>query len=244
MLAVAMTVRSQQTPSPKFEVASIHRSDPDANTGRIEFLPGGRFRSINHPLRNVLSRVLQLDSSRIMNGPDWVNTERYAIDAKASDDAATEAQVREMVVALLVDRFHLKFHRESPETPVYLLSIDKKGPRLQASTDTTPGPIQTGTGYITGKNTTIALLATILTRMLGRPVVDETRLGGRYDFQLRFDPDSIHGPDYHVRESDASVSGLASIFTAIQEQMGLRLESTKRPIEALVIDSIERPAEN
>jgi len=239
---MTITAKSQQTPL-KFEVASIHHTDPSADTGPLEFLPGGRFRAINLPLRTILSRALHIDYAQITNAPEWVNHERYAIEAKASDSAATEQQMRDMLVVLFEGRFQMKFHRESPETPVYLLSIDKKGSRLQASTDTTQGPISAGSGSITGRHTTIALLATVLTRMLGRPVVDETKLGGRYDFQLHFDPDSIRGPDFRVRESTAP-DGAASIFTAIQEQIGLRLESAKRPIEVVVIDSIERPTEN
>jgi uncharacterized protein (TIGR03435 family) len=89
------------------------------------------------------------------------------------------------------------------------------------------------------------LLATVLTRILGRPVVDVTKLDRRYDFQLRFDQDSIHNADFRDRESDASTtSGAPSIYTALQEQIGLRLESAKRAIEIVVIDSIERPTEN
>lgn len=239
---ISMVACAQQVNEPlKFEVASIHRSEHDANTGQLEFLPGGRFRAINYPLHTILSRALHIDYSQIVNAPEW----RYAIEAKATDGAATEAQMGEMVIALLEDCFHMKFHRESPETPVYVLAVDKKGSKLPESTEPSQGPIQAGSGSILGKHTTMALSTTILTRMLGRPVVDETKLDGKYDFQLRFDPDSTHGSDFRVREPDDSTpSGAASIFTAIQEQMGLRLESAKRSVEIFVIDSIARPTEH
>jgi uncharacterized protein (TIGR03435 family) len=241
---ISMIACAQSSEPLKFEVASIHRSDPDASAGSLEFLPGGRFRAINYPVHTILSRAWRIDYAQILNMPEWVNSERYAIEAKAGDSAATEPQVRAMVIALLEDRFHMKFHRDSPETPVYVLAVDKKGSKLKEGAADKPPQIQAGASSIRAANVPIALLATVLTRMLGRPVVDETKLSGKYDFQLSFDADSTHGPDFRARDSDASTGGAPSIFTAVQEQIGLRLESAKRPIEVLVIDSIERPTEN
>ncbi len=240
---VTMIACAQQVTEPlKFEVASVHKAVPGATTGPLKFLPGGRFRAINYPPRTILSRAVRIDYGQIVNAPEWANSERYTIEAKAADGAATEAQVRAMLLTLFEDRFHLRLHRESRDTPVYVLAVDKKGSKLKDGTGDRP-QLQAGTTSIRAANVPLSLLATLLTRMLGRPVVDETKLDGKYDFQLHFDADSIHGPDFHAQESVAA-DGVPSIFTAIQEQIGLRLESAKRSIEVVVIDSIERPAEN
>jgi uncharacterized protein (TIGR03435 family) len=244
MGAISIIACAQVSEPLKFEVASIRRGDLETNGGPSGFMPGGGYRSVNYPLRNVLSYALHLDISRLSIKTDWVISERYVIEAKALDPTANEDQVRAMILALLEERCRLKYHREAVETPVYVLSVDKKGPHLKDSTETRTGPIAIGRESIDAKNTPMVLLTTALTRMLGRVVVDETALTGKYDFSLHFDPSSAAmamPPRENVPDS-----GIAqpSIFTAVQEQIGLRLESTKRPIELVVIDSIARPTEN
>jgi uncharacterized protein (TIGR03435 family) len=243
MLSIAAF--AQQATGPlKFEVASIRRSEPEAKTGSFGVIPGGGYRAINYPLQSVLGYAFHRDISRLSIKSAWVLSERYAIEAKAADGAANEDQIRSMLVQLLVERCHLKFHRESPETLVYMLSIDKKGAKLKDSTEARVGPIGIGLGSVDAKNAPMTLLTTALTRMLGRIVVDETGLTGKYDFALHFDQSSV-GIQFQPRDNAAdSGIGEPSIFTAIQEQLGLHLESTKRPIEMVVIDSIDRPTEN
>jgi uncharacterized protein (TIGR03435 family) len=174
-------------------------------------------------------------------------------------------QIRLMVQALLADRFKLKVSHQTKELPVYALVVAKGGPKLTEIQVAPPSPDATaapkrefrgirmmGPGQLTGTNINIGLLANILSRQreLGRLVIDQTGLKGNYDWTLKWTPDQgvpmFKGPDGGEPSADARPpdSSGPSIFTALEEQLGLKLESRKGPIETLVIDSIERPSEN
>jgi len=171
-----------------------------------------------------------------------------------------------MVQSLLADRFQLKLHRESKELPVYALVVAKNGPKLQQAKpgDTYPkgikgpdgvghaGVMRMGPGELTGQALPIASLAHLLSQQLGRDVLDQTGLKGNYDFTLKWTPEPGEGmmlggpggggpPPESAPPPDTSGP---SLFTAIQEQLGLKLESRKGPVEVLVIDHVERPSEN
>jgi|SRR5208337_1627287 len=175
-------------------------------------------------------------------------------------------QIRLRVQSLLADRFKLTFHRETKELPVYALVVAKNGPKLQEAKpgDTYPngmkgldgrahaGMMRMGRGQLTGQAIPLASLVGMLSQQLGRTVVDKTGLKGNYDFTLQWTPDQSQpamlmgpeggkpGPDNAPRPESSG----PSIFTAIQEQLGLKLESQKGPVEILVIDHVERPSEN
>ena len=240
-----------QTPSafPEFEVASIKFIDPsDPGGGRLELLPGGTFVATNLPLRTIVLRAYDVRDYQLSGAPDWLVKDRYAIQAKAPQGLVTDAQIWLMVRRLLEDRFQLKIHRETKELPAYVLVVGKSGPKIQASKDSlVPAGLGVGRGSITARSVPIANVATALSRLLGRPVVDETQLSGNYDFKLHYDQSSVGLPfSGPRRESDSTPQPEAepSIFTAVQEQLGLKLESAKRPVEVLVIDRVEKPTAN
>jgi len=183
------------------------------------------------------------EDSRILGAPGWLKESFYSIDAKVSgEDAGAYAKLSGkqrslMLQQLLADRFAMKSHRETKDLPIYALAIAKGGSKLkEASSDEAAlGMMRMrGKGEIDSVGSSIDSLPGFLTRELDRPVVDKTGLTGKYDFTLRF----AEGPG---AEPDPDA---ASIFTAVQEQLGLKLEPSKAPIEVLVIDHIEKPSAN
>jgi uncharacterized protein (TIGR03435 family) len=255
LLAGSLVSTSQvyaQTPatSLEFEVASIKLNDPSETVGgRLELLPGGRFATTNFPLRAVILRAYDVKDYQLLGAPDWLVKDRFSIQAKAPQGSVSDAQTWLMVRRLLEDRFQLKTHRDTKELPVYALVVGKGGPKIQAAKDSlVPSGLGVGRGSITARSATIANVAIALSRLLGRPVVDETQLSGTYDFKLHYDQSSVGLPfSVQRQESDATAQPEAtepSIFTAVQEQLGLKLESTKGPVEVLVVDHVEKPSKN
>ena len=167
----------------------------------------------------------------------WTSSAHFDIVAKAEGDAApTKNQMRQMIQALLADRFQLKVHRERKELPVFALVVGKNGPKLSEPDPSKPGMRTMGnaTGlHITAWQSTMQQLADQLSNTAGRPVLDKTGLTGTYAWKLDFSPD-VAAPD----------SGIPTMSTAVQDQLGLRLEAQKAPIEILVIDSAEKPSAN
>jgi uncharacterized protein (TIGR03435 family) len=249
-LASTWQVHAQlPTASLEFEVASIKLIDPSESAGgRLELLPGGRFVATSLPLRTIILRAYDVKDYQLLGAPDWLVKDRFAIQAKAPEGSVSDAQMWLMVRRLLEDRFQLKMHRETKELPVYVLVVGKSGPKIQAAKDSlVQGGLGVGRGSITARSTTLANVAIALSRLLGRPVVDETQLSGNYEFKLHYDQSSVGLPFSGPRqESDATAPDATepSIFTAVQEQLGLRLESTKGPVEVLVIDHVEKPSKN
>jgi uncharacterized protein (TIGR03435 family) len=184
------------------------------------------------------------EDSRILNAPEWMKQASYSIDAKvSSEDAAAYAKLsgeprRAMLQKLLADRFELKCHRETRELPIYALMIAKGGLKMKEARPEEASSARMrarGRGEIEGIAETIdSTLPTFLTQELNRPVVNKTGLTGKYDFILKFQPG----------QSTETDSEGASIFTAIQEQLGLKLEPTKGPLEVIIIDHIEKPSAN
>jgi uncharacterized protein (TIGR03435 family) len=184
---------------------------------------------------------------QIEHAPGWLESERYDIAAKSAVPQKTSlAEERSQVRELLTDRFRLTTHRETKQTQVYVLVVSKDGPKLTAHNDGTGSGTRKACGHLAGKRLTIDTIATVLSRQFERDVLNRTGLPGKYDFQLDWTPDS--GPCPLAPDSEASAaaspSALPSIFTAIQQQLGLKLESSKGPVEFLVIDRVERPSAN
>jgi uncharacterized protein (TIGR03435 family) len=153
----------------------------------------------------------------------------------------------------LAERFKLEVHRETRELPEYVLEVGKNGPKLTRRDDASNLPnnartgIQRSCGQMIGTNTTMANLSLYLARQLDRPVLDRTGLTGKYDFKFEWTPDT--GPcatssDGTTPTVLVSSSNAPSLFTALQEELGLKLESIKGPVDSLVIDRAERPSEN
>jgi uncharacterized protein (TIGR03435 family) len=239
--------------SKEFDVASVKPSAPDEhNRARMQILPGGGIRLLGVPLRMLIMQAYDVKVFQISGGPDWIRTERWDILAKADgvEGRLTFAQQQPMLQALLADRFQFKVHKETKEMPVYALVVGKNGSKLALSAGTgDEQQFRTGNGSLSVKNDGVASLADWLSRQLGRTVIDKTDLKGKYDYALTWNPDPgeggsesfglpPEGPRPHV-ETDGP-----SIFTALQEQLGLRLVSQKGPVEMVVIDSVQRPSAN
>src|SRR6266576_756202 len=240
--------------------------------GGMMFLTGSRdgLTATNATVQKLILEAYDLEENQIdlSGAPKWLISDHYDVDAKM-DSATAEAlhklsddqnngERRSMLQALLTDRFKLTIHRGTKELPIYALVIAKNGPKLQEAKagDTypngfknadgvgKPGMMIFGRGQIPGKGLRLTALAQLLTEELDRTVVDKTGLTGKYDFTLKWTPDESQGAMFKGPESPpADISG-PSIFTAIQEQLGLRVESKKGPVEILVVDHAERPSEN
>ncbi|HEV3311471.1 MAG TPA: M56 and DUF3738 domain-containing protein [Chloroflexota bacterium] len=237
---------------PAFDVASVKRNmDPDG-PHLFQALPGGRVNLINQTVRELIYSAYQTQDYRIIGGPGWLQSDRFDIVAKAERDAPPP-QMLLMVRTLLADRFKLTMRRETRELPIYRLVMargdGKPGPQLRPSTcdpgaanspdsrGATPCVNRGGGGSIVSTGATMDTLANRLGRLppIGRPVVNQTGLTGRFDLELNFTPDQSGS----VPAADA-----ISIFTALPEQLGLKLESTKGPVDVLVIDHVEKPTED
>ena len=237
-----------------FEVATVKPSNLELAAGRfIRMQTTNQFVARNCPLRVLISAAYNLSPQAISGGPAWIDSDRYEILAKSPGSVRpTLDEQMTMLRRLLADRFNLRFHRATKELAIYALTIAKNGPKLKESTlspDASPeGPpplvfvIFPGAGRLPGRYATTAELASVLQRAaLDRPVVDQTGLSGRYDFDLEFSTDeSIFGGAL-PRGNDATKP---SLFTAIQEQMGLKLEAKTGPVESLLIETNDRPSEN
>lgn len=218
-----------------FEAASVKPADPGATGSTFSFPPGGGIRIVNGTLRQIVETAwYEFRDFQIVGGPAWMNSERFDILATGGSGTAIP-EVRKKLQTLLADRFALHVHTESRESPMYSLVVAKNGPKVEAATDSGGGGIQSSCGRMVGTKSTMANLAVYLSRYLHRPVDDHSELAGAWNFEFEWTPD------------DAPCSPPTdgpSLFTALQEKLGLRLESTKGPQQVLVIDSAEKPEAN
>lgn len=238
--AMAQTVPSRL---PQWDVVSVKPAQMPCSQSMLQPTPDGMKVECLSVQTLVKFAFGITEDSRILGGPSWLKENFYSIDAKVSgEDAAAEAQVSGeqrllMLRALLADRFMLKSHRETKDLPIYALVVAKGGSKMKEASpeEVALSRIRTkGKGELDAVATSIDFLPQYLTSELDRPVVDKTGLTGKYDFTLRFAPGTSVEPD-----SDA-----ASIFTAVQEQLGLKLEPSKAPLGVLVIDHVEKPGAN
>jgi uncharacterized protein (TIGR03435 family) len=270
-LAIAPSIRaqSQQTAgassSPSFEVASIKPSRSGDGRTRIMFSPDA-FTVEGLSAKTLIGLAYNLRDFQISGGPGWIDSERYDINAKM-DEPTIESlrklppeQAREqrrlMLQSLLAERFQLKVSQSSKELPIYALVVAKSGAKLSESAAPPAGSGPTGQrtmmrlepGQLTATAISISALVDRLSLEVGRKVVDKTGLEGRYDFTLHWTPEQqapLGGPGNGSEGAPpSSDSSGPSIFTALQEQLGLKLESAKGPVETIVIDRIERPSAN
>jgi uncharacterized protein (TIGR03435 family) len=233
---------AQQQPRPSFEVASVKPGDPDNLRRGIFSEPGGRLSVTNTTLRMLIGFAYDVRDHQISGGGNWLDSAKFNVDAKPPGAVpaglAGQEQERLMVQSLLAERFHLAIHREMREAQVYELVVEKGGPKFQAA----PGGERAGPrgigmkgeGHLTSYAAPIGMFVVQLSQELGRSVIDKTGLMGKYDFKLDWTPDT---------PLPADASG-PSIFTAIQENLGLKLQSARGPVEILVIDRVEKPDAN
>ncbi|HVW06975.1 MAG TPA: TIGR03435 family protein [Bryobacteraceae bacterium] len=226
--------------SPAFEVAAIQLSDPaETNFGFQQ--RGSRVIAVRENLRNLITFAYRLHPSQVLNAPAWADTDYFDVDGLPDEPGVpTLQQQRIMYQKLLSDRFQLSFHRTQKELPVYILTAGKNGPKLATSArapDAGTDQSMIRPGYLTETNATMGDLAGVLQFMvLDRPVLDRTGLAGHFDFTLRWTPDDSPAP--------GRGDGPPGLPTAIQEQLGLKLEATKASADVLIIDKVERPSAN
>lgn len=249
-----------------FDAISIHatkiktitvNSDVEINRMVSSDPPDG-YHVENGTLKFLIMDAYRVKWDSIVGGPDWIGAIGYDIDAKVTPAAdspppkLTKAQRRLMIQSLLADRFKLIVHNETKDAPIYELQIAQSGSKLSQSTPTdgfakgikgldgnpvsTGYPVLLGRGRLFGQAVTIASLTEYLTGELKRPIVDKTGLTGKYNFSLEWTPDNT--------PVDSPLAGGPSIFTAIQEQLGLKLQPSKGPVDTLVIDHVEMPSAN
>jgi len=223
---------------PEFEVATIKLTDPAwRNAG---FHSRGRHISCdNRTLSQIVTFAYGIHRTQLAGAPDWFVTDRYTIDGVANVEGEPNLkQMQGMYRKLLENRFHLVFHREKRELSVYALRVAKNGPKLERSlADPNAPPDSTGgpAGWRFTNNSMAVFAFNMQLIALDKPVVDQTELPGTYDFYLRWTPDGAPTDDPNAPPG---------LFTAIQEQIGLKLEPAKAQAEVLVIDKVERPSEN
>jgi len=223
-------------PPPAFEVASIKPAPPQP-PGRVSTrmsADAGRLTYTNVSLSDLIGMAYRVQHNQI-SGPAWLGTERFDIAAKIPDGVAMD-RIPEMFQTLLADRFNLRLRRETGEQPVYQLVRGKTALELQKAESSGGLSIgfNPGRAHVSGK-VTMPWLAGFLSDRLGRPVLDRTQLDGAYVIALEWVPDSTEVPDGAALDAASP-----SIFTALQEQLGLKLAATKGPVEMLVIDRAEK----
>jgi uncharacterized protein (TIGR03435 family) len=239
--------------SPVFEVATIKPSQPGKPGKGIRVQPGGRhFSTLNTSLDDLISFSYGVHARQITGGLDWMETEKYDLAAQPDGEGEpNDKQWKMMLQKLLAERFKLTFHRDKKELTVYAIVVGKTGSKLTKSEgdpNGLPGLGFRGLGALIARNATMADFAGVLQgAVLDRPVVDQTELPGRYDFKLDWTPDENQFGGMGMRPPAPAENAAATnpdLFTAIQEQLGLRLKPSKEPVDVLVIDHVERSSAN
>jgi uncharacterized protein (TIGR03435 family) len=229
---------------PAFEVATVKPAapSPDGHT-HIVYPPDGRFSASNITLVALMEWAYAMPSRQILDGPGWLGSTRFDIQAKSDEETDGKIRTmsgedgrdlkRKMVQALLAERYGLKAHAETRVLPAYDLVVAKGGSKLVPSMSNGKS-IGTGRNHFNGEGLTMTLIAEQLSQIAGRVVVDKTGLDGRYDLKLQWTPDSAF----------AGEDAAPPLFTAIQEQLGLKLDAAKEAVPVLVIDHIDAPSAN
>jgi uncharacterized protein (TIGR03435 family) len=268
LVTAASVVAQAEAPARKFDVASIKPAAPGARGMFIRPIAGG-VAVTNMTLKELIIIAYRIQPFQLSGGPDWIDSARYDISAK-SDNAPKTTEIPLMLQGLLADRFQLKISRDTKDLPIFALVVARKdgkpGPKLveakegacsqpdpsKPPTPPTPGQppvlpcggMAMGRESLRGAGMAVSQLAPMLSRKLGRSVVDKTGLTGKYDISMEWTSDDAQGspsqPDPAASPSDVD----APFFTALQEQLGLKLESQKGPVPVVVVDHAEKPSEN
>ena len=245
-IAVAAgTVLAQTTAVPAFDVATIKLSQPDT-AGPLIGISAGRLTLTSFTVKELMMYAYWIHPSQVVGAAGWTDSEKFDIVAKPEGGQTPEEQLRKMLQTLLADRFQLKFHRDTKPLPAYTLVLGKNGPRMKARTPGDGGPgfrlVPQG-ARLPGRNASMAQLAFVLQAVvMDRPIIDETGLTGNFDFDLSWAPNETQfGGRGGKMTADPE---RPDIFTAVQEQLGLKLEPQKGPVAVLMIDHVEKPTEN
>ena len=245
LVPIAWAALGQSAAPAEFEVASIRPAPPQA-AGRVstrKSIDGARVIFTNVTVTDVIGAAYKIQQYQVA-GPSAIGSWRFDVAAKIPD-GAPEQQVPQMFQALLNERFKLAFHRETRVLPVYTLRVANGGPKLRMA-ESASG-IQSdsnSTGWHVNAKASLLSFAEFLSLRLDRPVLDGTGLSGVFEIKADWAPDPIAQPAAPGKEAAPDSALGPSIFTALQEQLGLRLESARGPVDVLVVDHVEMPTEN
>lgn len=245
----AFAIALAQNPQSKFEIATVKSPGPQDRIIALFNYPGGRVVISLYTFAQLLHEALGVQRFQVVGAPAWIDSERFMIEAKppassklssftpSNREAPLVEEQRQMLLALLIERFQLKFHREAKEQVVYLLTKGPKEPKFEApkhpeSRMFFAGLLGGGNGTVSGGNATMEFIASQLSRSIGGPVIDRTGLTGPFDFTLEhvYDPAEEHD--------------LVTIAQRTVRELGLKLESSRGPVEMIVIDRLEKPSAN
>jgi len=236
--------------NPSFEVATIKPSKPDS-PGPGFGMQGRRFSTRATTVADLVSFAYGTHAKQLVGGPDWLLTQRFDISAQPDAEGQPNLdQWKTMIKKLLADRFQLKTHDEKRELPVYVLTVAKNGPKLtpgEGDANTIGGVGFNGPGKFRANDATMANVCEAFQAVaMDRPVLDQTGLKGRWTFALNWTPDDSQFRGLGIRFSPPAegVEVPPPLFTAIQDQIGLKLEPVKAPVSVMVVDKVEKPTEN
>ena len=234
---------------PAFEVATIKPSNPEAK-GKMFRMQASGFSTLNTTLNEMISFAYDVQSRQIVGGPEWMDTEKFDLSAKPDRPGMpSPVQLKGMLRKLLAERFALQFHPGKKEMAAYVLTQAKGGPKLEKNTEANPLPrlLFSGLGSLHVNGATMGEFCELMqSAVFDRPVVDETGLEGHWNFNLKWTPEEGQFAGFGVKippPSDAA-DAPPSIFRAVQEQIGLKLETGKPMVNVMMLDHVEKPSDN
>jgi len=233
---------------PSFEVASVKPVNPEDRRLSFNLQPGGRV-NLKGTLNKLVGWAYNIKPFQISGGPSWMGSDLFEITAKA-EGTADHDRVLLMLQSLLAERFQLVIRHETREMPVYALLVAKGGPKFKEAKEPSPGRTIVRRGLLSGERIGMTAFIGPLSSFLGRTVVDKTGLTGSYDLKMQWQPDENQVAMFQAMGVPEGFGAPPpdplgpTLFTALQEQLGLRLESQKGPVEVLVIERVQRPTEN
>jgi uncharacterized protein (TIGR03435 family) len=245
LFAMFGTALRAQDPRPSFDVASVKANKSGVGGARWGARPGG-YRAVNTVLKRLIISAYEIkQQAQLHGGPSWIESSRFDIEARAPGDTANgafkldEHLANLMLQSLLEERFKLEVHHESKEIPVYFLVLAKGGHK-ESKVKGPPSPEVRRFGA----GGPVTALADSISSVLGRPVIDKTGLTGSHNFLMEVPIEDYPRSPVADGPALASASAGAVIFAAMEQQLGLKLESGRAPVDVLVIDRVEKPSEN
>ncbi|HEY3940275.1 MAG TPA: TIGR03435 family protein, partial [Bryobacteraceae bacterium] len=236
--------------NPVAEVATIKPSKPDQK-GKGFIFDGHRFKTINTSLLDLLTFAYGVQQRQVIGGPPWSSSDKYDLEMQPDiEGMPNDKQLKSMLQKLLPERVKLQFHHEQKELPVYALLVAKSGQKMtksQGDPNGLPGLFFRGLGVLSVQNATMTDFAGLMqSAVLDRPVVNQTALPGRYDFLLKWTPDESQfgGMGIKVPPPSNAADAPPNLFTAVQDELGLKFDATKASVDVLVIDHLEKPSAN
>ncbi len=238
--------------SPAFDVSTIKPNDKGETSMQRLTINARNFVTVASSLDDLIGFAFNVQTKQILGAPDWSNRDRYDINATLDTEGMpSDKQLRLAVRKLLEDRFKIKFHKDVKELPAFVLTVAKSGPKLTPTEVTGPlpglgvAPAPNGLTLIVHNGLVSELCELLQSLILDRPVVDETKIPGKFDIAVTFTPDDsqFHGHAPPFKKAD-DVEAAPSLFEAIQQKLGLKLESQKAPVPVIVLDHVEKPSAN